>query len=142
MFESVSISNILNFEHSSSYVTALYNNDVKTVERTGLVMGFLEHEVWKSAINIKGGNLLNENVFFTAIAGWTSLLFTRDVNKHGYVSGKVVTSPLFFIGVYDDWRNGMEEYARSQVVAPLKWDVGAPIVGWNSWVSFTVKFLE
>ena len=52
-----------------------------------------------------------------------------------------VQSPRFLVGMYvDDWREGMEEYARSIAVlhpalshkAPSQ---APPIVGWNSWGS-------
>ena len=79
-----------------------------------------------------------------AVAGLNGLEETRDWVEHGWVESDgspesggvhVVSGPLFFVGEFEDWRDGMETYARSQVLKnpDLPDDVEKPIMGWNSW---------
>jgi hypothetical protein len=87
----------------------------------------------------------------SAIAGVNGKLLTRDAQPHGTVTD-VMSSPLLSIGHYDDWRSGMEEFARNQRETgggsasgegdaggkpkPLPAGLGLdarPIAGWNPW---------
>ncbi len=104
-------------------VGAIYNDG----SRNGLIIGSLDHEVWKSAVRFfKDGGV-------RAVAGVTSK-YTHDKELHGSVSGKVVSSPRFVVGNYKDWRAGLERYGdlNAKVKSPLPWTGGVPF-GWNSW---------
>jgi hypothetical protein len=115
---------------SSYEVTSIYDN----VSRKGLVIGSITHDTWKSAIDYRGspGKLEALTVY-----GGASSSITQDTVPHGIVSGTAVASPRFFVGFYEDWRAGMEEYswANSVAVPPLSWAGGMP-VGWNSWYAY------
>ncbi|MUG65103.1 alpha-galactosidase [Paenibacillus campinasensis] len=115
-------------ELQSYEVTALYQPG----SRQGLILGSVSHDVWKTGIRVKGetiGKLDELNLF----AGAADTM-TRDEQPHGYVKGPRVESPLVFIGSYDDYRRGLEEYGQANTVVapPLAWDGGVPF-GWNSW---------
>lgn len=106
-------------------VTAFYDNTT----RNGLVVGSLEHEVWKTGVYFSGANnKLNQmNVYGGAPCPW-------DVSPHGSVTGNSISSPTMFVGFHDDWRTGMEEFATAnlQFAPKLAWTNGVPY-GWNSW---------
>ncbi len=105
-------------------VTALYNPE----SRNGLVVGAIEHDNWKNAVDLKNGFRQ-----MTVTSGVADKL-TRDVLKHGIVRGKTVDAATVFIGTFDDWREGMEAFADANAVQtpPRAWDKAMP-VGWNSW---------
>ena len=117
---------------TSCYATAVYDD----VSRRGLVMGFLEHDLWKAGVQYRGSKL-------TAVAGLNGEFLTRDVVPHGSVT--TTEAPLLSIGVYEDWRQGMEMYAemqRGDRLVPLPPQltraaegrrVVSKIAGWNSW---------
>ncbi|MDX2065354.1 MAG: hypothetical protein SFX74_06390 [Fimbriimonadaceae bacterium] len=95
--------------------------------RTGLVLGSIDHQRWKSAVKI------HRTTGLRATAGITSK-FTHDTRPHGTVSGKTIRSPRFLVGVYADWRDGLERYGDLNAIIqpPLPWKGGVPF-GWNSW---------
>ena len=155
MYQTRSLSSLLpvnDLVHfSSAYVTAIYDNE----GGSGVVMGSLEHTLWKTGATMKAKR---ENSIFnrhpqqfgvkdlSLRAGVSSLTETHDKIDHMPVTSKLVdggngegvnalTSPLFFVGHFDDWRDGMEHYARAQLAEPAELPEGitAPIVGWNSW---------
>ena len=115
---------------SSYEVTSIYDN----VSRNGLVIGSVTHDTWKSAIDYRG---LSDKLEVLTVYGGASSSVTQDTVPHGAVSGTSVVSPRFFVGYYQDWRAGMEEYgwANSVIAPPLPW-AGAMPVGWNSWYAF------
>lgn len=116
------------FEELTSYeVTAIFDNN----SRHGYVMGSIEHDRWKSGIRMKSTSSCITDIIIEA--GIADSL-TRDRKEHGTFSGKNISSPRFFIGMYDDWREGLEAFAdaNAAVKAPRKWDKAMP-VGWNSW---------
>lgn len=96
-----------------------------------LVMGSLSHDIWKTGIRYTGSkNQINELLLYGGATG----TLTRDGSPHGTVSGESVSSPLMFVGFYDDWQVGMEEFATANtVVTPPKTDGGSVPFGWNSW---------
>ena len=100
--------------------------------RLGLVAGSVDHDKWKSAVIMSGsaGYKLEK---FTCLSGFTNS-YTRDVLPHGKVKGTTVASSRFFVGLYDDWRQGLNEFAEAntKVVPRIKWTGGNPM-GWNSW---------
>lgn len=121
----------LNFDELTSYeVSAIFNN----TSRQGLIVGSVEHDNWKSAVKMTKGefNNIRSLICFGGIADET----TRDSRSHGKVSGKIVKSPKVFIGYFDDWRIGMEQYADvNTIITPKRqWNKAMPF-GWNSWGS-------
>lgn len=116
---------------TSSEVSAVYNQD-----RRGLVVGSLEHEVWKSGITIQTGK--PSSFSLTAFGGYTNQKVTHDVIRHGEVlsADSSCRSPQIMVGYFDDWRLGMEVYGTNNRLteAPViqPWKGGTP-VGWNSW---------
>ena len=121
---------------TSYEVTAIFDNDT----RKGIVVGSVEHDNWKTAIDItntKAG--LGSLVCYGGIAD----TLTRDSKPHGALSGKSIKSPKVLLGVFDDWRTGLNEYGTANaVIAPPKaWDKAMPF-GWNSWgvLQFNLTF--
>lgn len=118
--------------YTSSEVTALYNDST----RSGLVIGSVEHTVWKSGIKVQytGTNQLS----LAAFGGLADSIITHDNIPHGKVSvkGSLCSSPKIMVGMFDDWRAGMEEYAKANTLAEprkiFKWNKATPM-GWNSW---------
>lgn len=104
--------------------TAVYN----AKSRKGIVMGAIDHDTWKNAIDIKRkGTSLK---LFSGVAD----SLTRDHNPHGKVCGRNVSSARFLIGAFDDWRQGLDTYAETnaKVTPPRTWNKAVPF-GWNSW---------
>jgi alpha-galactosidase len=124
--------------YTSSEVTALYNNDTYR----GLVIGSIEHDVWKTGINVKANG--NNSVSVTAFGGLADSNITHDRIPHGLVrtSDTACSSPLMLIGMFSDWRNGMEQYAAHsrylQRPVIFNWTKATP-VGWNSWGALQTK---
>jgi len=104
--------------------------------RKGLVIGSLEHKVWKSGILLQANSA--KSFQLTAFGGYTDPKVTHDLRAHGVVQPEdgTISSPLIMVGYFDDWRSGMEIYgsnnklAEPPMIEPWK---GATPVGWNSW---------
>jgi alpha-galactosidase len=115
--------------NNSAEVGIIFNN----ASRNGFIVGSLEHTIWKSAVKT---NNQNKQASFSAWAGYSEKENTRDSIAHGIVKGDKVVSPKFFVGYYSDWRNGMEQYAKTNRIVEkpyvFAWDKPTP-VGWNSW---------
>lgn len=114
--------------NESYEVAAIYDNET----RRGLVTGSIRHDAWKTGIRLhmgKNGELSSWSVF----GGITSVQ-TRDTLPHGHLYGKKIVSPMIFLGFYDDYRDGLEEYGKANtlIVPSLEWKKGVPM-GWNSW---------
>lgn len=109
---------------TSSYVTSFY--DDSNVSNKGLIMGFLEHNVWKTGIEYDGNKI-------NAIAGTNNILITRDREPHGVVN--ISKTPLLYISINDDWRYGLEDYSKTiERILPFKVNKTLePFSGWNSW---------
>jgi len=116
-------------QNTSGEVGIIFNN----TSRKGFIVGSLEHTVWKSAVKTINAK---KEASFSAWAGYSEKENTRDSIAHGIVKGDKVASPKFFVGYYSDWRNGMEEYAKTNRIVEkpyvFAWDKPTP-VGWNSW---------
>lgn len=125
--------------NTSCEVSAVY--DVNS--RNGLIIGSIEHDNWKSGITIapSGNNRFSK---LEVYAGDVSIR-TNDINdgvhegrpslyKHGSISGQKVSSPRYFFGLYNDWRDGLEELgeATATLAPKLPWDKGT-IFAWQSW---------
>jgi len=115
--------------NTSAEVGLVFNN----TSRNGVIIGSLEHTVWKSAVKTTN---TNNSVALTAWAGFSEQAVTRDAIPHGMVKGSKVLSPKFFVGYYADWRTGLEEYGKANRLTEkpfvFNWDKPTP-VGWNSW---------
>jgi hypothetical protein len=111
---------------TSYEVGAFYDN----TSRNGLIVGSVTHDTWKTAIEATGDSD-NKLDFLWAYAGANS---PWDQLPHSTVKGNKITSPLVMVGYYDDWRDGMEDFANTNAhYAPmLTWNGPAPM-GWNSW---------
>lgn len=119
----------LHFDTLVSYeVTAIFNNK----DRHGRVIGSVEHDNWKTAVEMRRG----DNYLPGALScyGGVADKITRDSKAHGALTGKMIKSPKVFVGYFDDWRNGLEEYGKANaIVTPAKeWSKPVPF-GWNSW---------
>lgn len=101
--------------------------------RAGIVAGSVEHEVWKTGVDMEANQPLNQ---IKVWCGYTAEAVTRDKIEHGTISGNTIKSPKILVGYYNDWRTGMEEYAKANRIAEppyvFNWDKPTP-VGWNSW---------
>lgn len=113
---------------TSAEVGAVYDNDT----RGGLVVGSVEHVVWKTGVTTAAA----ESNTIKATAGYTEEGVTRDKIAHGMVSGSEVCSPLIFVGYFADYRAGLEAFGKANRTAEppfvAKWTNPTP-VGWNSW---------
>lgn len=97
----------------------------------GLVVGSVEHDVWKTGIQIDAlhGTIRNFSVF-----GGIADSATRDNSPHGSVSGNEIHSPKIFLGCFADWRDGMTAYAKANAeTVPPKESVPDVPFGYNSW---------
>lgn len=115
-------------EVTSYEVTAVFGNE----DRRGYVVGSVEHDTWKTAVSGVGsqsGTLQS----LTCYGGVADEL-TRDSKPHGALRGKAIKSPLVLLGFFDDWRDGLEQYAdaNARVAPPKAWEKSVPF-GWNSW---------
>lgn len=119
----------------SSELTAIYDNK----GRSGLIIGSITHDTWKTGISWSGSNdRLN---MLKVFGGFTSARVTHDTIPHGKISGTKLTSPQIFVGYYDDYRDGLEVFghANAAVAPPLAFGSDIPKgvpVGWNSWGAY------
>jgi len=118
------------FSNTSAEVGVVYDN----TSRNGYIAGSVEHEVWKTGV--RSSATPTDGNRMVVWSGYTEESVTRDNIEHGDVKGDIVQSPKIFIGYYNDWRNGMEEYAQANRIAEppfvFNWTKPTP-VGWNSW---------
>lgn len=115
-------------------VTALLNSDT----RRGIILGSVEHDVWKTGISLDTEG--SRRVKSLAVYGGASSNLTRDIRSHGRVKGKSIKSPKIMIGVFDDWREGMETFGDlCALEAPKIKTRGARPFGWNSWGKLQTK---
>ena len=118
----------LNFTKLTSYeATAIFDNNT----RNGLVIGSVEHDNWKTGIDMSASNnTLNSIICYGGVADD----LTRDSKSHGVLKGKMIKSPKIFIGYFNDWRTGLETYANANaaIAPPKAWNKAVPY-GWNSW---------
>ncbi|GEP97590.1 alpha-galactosidase [Chitinophaga cymbidii] len=116
-----------------SEVSVIYNVE----DNRGVVMGSLEQDDWKTGILLKGDNT-GGSAGVTVLSGFSDSAVTHDVMPHGKVLpvNGIVYSPMVMVGFYDDWRDGMETFAKynsrlhPRSVADWK---GPTPMGWNSW---------
>ncbi len=115
-------------EHTSYFVSAVFDNN----SGSAVVAGSVEHDTWKTGVRVwtEGGDV----TFFGAFCGIWSEEYTYDFLPHGSISGTTVGSAKMFLGYFDDWRDGLEEYgaANRKMTGILAWN-GGSIFGYNSW---------
>jgi len=125
-----------NVSNPSAEVSALYHDQ----SRKGFVIGSIDHINWKTGIITAMDN--DKKIGIQAICGYTEESITRDKIPHGYLSGNSISSAKVFFGAFDDWRLGMETYAKlnriSEPPIVFKWNKATP-VGWNSWGAMQEK---
>lgn len=116
-------------------VTSIFNGNTQK----GLVLGSVEHDNWKSAVRIKGSPVLQGHISYLEMYSGATHATTRDhyngyLMPHGSLSGTEVKSARFMVGMFDDWRTGMETYGEiNNIYAPKRaWNGPTPF-GWNSW---------
>lgn len=116
-------------ESISPEVSAAYDGD----SRYGLVAGSVDHDKWKSSVQIFGDYGLRLKKF-RLLSGYADYNVTRDALPHGKVKGQTIASARYMVGMFADWREGMNTFADCNVaVAPrLQWDHGNP-VGWSTY---------
>lgn len=118
------------WQNSVSYeVGALFTPD----DGSGFIMGSLSHDTWKSGVRLKGGfgKIQTAELYCGATDPRTG------DEPHGTVTGEGVESALMFIGVYDNWKEGMNEFAEANTeIQPKRASVTDTVpFGWNSWGS-------
>lgn len=116
---------------SGSEVGAIYN----VADNTGVVMGSLEQDSWKTGFLLKSNG---KSAGVSLLAGFTDSTITHDVIPHGKVLpvDGMVYSPKMMVGFFADWRDGMEIFAQqNRKMHPRSiadWQGPTPM-GWNSW---------
>ena len=125
----------LNRSMTSYEVSALYDG----ASRCGAVFGSIDHEHWKSGIKIEAvsGTSIQKLQLISGIADKQTRddISGYDHQPHGALQGDTVASARFLIGLFDDWRTGMETFADAcATVRPARrdWTHGTPF-GWQSW---------
>lgn len=124
---------LANASFKGSEVSAIYNVE----DNTGLVMGSLEQDEWKTGVLLKA-NGDGKVAAISLMAGFTDSTITHDVIPHGRVLpvNGLVSSPKMMIGFFADWRNGLETFAKqNSALHPRSiadWKRPTPL-GWNSW---------
>ena len=115
-------------------VTALFDSE----SRRGLVIGAVEHTEWKTGIRATTSR--HGAIHTLQLFGGASSAVTRDKLPHGKVVGRSVKSPRMTIGMYDDWREGMEHFGdQCAIFAPKLPSLGPRPFGWNSWGALATK---
>lgn len=118
----------INLAGESHEVTAVIDSE----SGAGLIIGSVTHDTWKTGIRFKGsGNQINKLEVF----GGANTRLTRDKSPHGMVSGSCVESPLIFVGAYNNWQDGLDEYGMANTrMVPMKEAYTEQVpFGWNSW---------
>lgn len=100
--------------------------------RKGLVAGSVDHDKWKSGVQIYGR--YNSRLYKFALQSGFTNETTRDVLPHGKVKGQTVSSARYMVGLFDDWREGFNTFGDCCVaVTPrAEWEGGNP-VGWSTY---------
>ena len=130
----------LRIDSVSFEVTSVFNG----IDRKGLIIGSVEHDTWKTGIRFS--TTYNQYLNKLECYGGITHALTRDINPdktskvHGSILGKLLKSPKILVGMFDDWRNGLDEFGRANalITPPRKWTGGTPF-GWNSWGGMETK---
>lgn len=124
---------------TSCEATALFNVE----SREGLVIGSVDHSVWKSSITVTPNSTnrmrrLVVNAGYVSPRTWDNGNFGNNspMEKHGAVKGSRVVSPKFMVGFFNDWREGLECYGKANTVLCPKLEMKTgdkALFGWQSW---------
>ena len=122
-------------------VTSIFNG----VTQEGLVVGSVDHDTWKTGIRITGSPFQQSHISkLEAFCGVTHPA-TRDhyidstamwfhLQPHGTVKGRFVKSARIMVGLFDDWRTGLETYGEVNAqITPKRPYNGPTVYGWTSW---------
>lgn len=84
-------------------VSAIFNPK----SSNGLILGSIDNNIWKNAI------VCNEdkNIGLSCISGIANTS-THDINDHGYLQGKTVSSDRFVCGFFKDIKEGLIYYGK------------------------------
>ncbi|MBR6249143.1 MAG: hypothetical protein IKQ89_09145 [Muribaculaceae bacterium] len=116
-------------------VTAIFNG----ATQRGMVIGSVTHDTWKSAVRLTGSPLAQGHISKLECFSGVTHPATRDehsgyLQPHGAVKGTRVRSATMMVGLFDDWRTGLETYgAVNAAITPPHPYEGPAIWGWNSW---------
>ncbi len=116
-------------------VTAIFNG----VTQEGMVIGSVTHDTWKSAIRLTGSPLSQGHLSRLECFSGVTHAATRDerngvLQPHGAVKGTRVSSALMMVGLFDDWRTGLETFGEvNAAITPPHPCERTSIWGWNSW---------
>lgn len=120
---------------TSCEVSALYD----VTGRKGLCVGSVEHNTWKTGVEVKtySTNTLSRlQVYGGLVSATTNDMLTDkpQMDKHGAVVGTRVKSPKVFVGLFSNWREGLEAIgdATATLQPKLPWNNGT-IFAWQSW---------
>ena len=107
--------------------------------RYGAVYGSVDHGHWKSGICVEAsrGTSIKKLQLICGMADGETRDHLSDYDKqsHGNLTGDTIQSPRFLLGLFDDWRTGMEQFAEAcATIHPARryWQHGTPF-GWQSW---------
>lgn len=116
-------------------VTAIFNG----VSQQGMVLGSVTHDMWKSAVRLTGSPLSQGHISRLECFSGVTHAATRDerngvLQPHGTVRGATVSSALMMLGLFADWRTGLETYGEvNAAITPKHPCQHTSIWGWNSW---------
>jgi hypothetical protein len=97
----------------------------------GWVLGSVTHDFWKTGIDFRAGSSPGRVDGLSAYGGVATSEGTHDVCPHGAMAGTTIQSPRIFVGFFNDYRTGLEEFGRASaaIAPPLPWKGGPPF-GW------------
>ncbi len=106
--------------------------------KDGFIIGSVNHDTWKSAVSYTGKVAAIDELY---VYSGANTPLTRDQSPHGTVHGASISSATFFVGFYENWKDGMNEYARINTTFTPKREavIATNPIGWNSWGSIQDK---
>lgn len=114
----------------SAEVGVLYN----VQSQSGYIVGSVEQDIWKTGVHTVKNE--DQSITIQAIVGFTGKDINRDDMPHGTLEGNNIRSAKVMIGLFSDWRKGMDTYAAHtqalQHRVVHEWKEHTPIA-WNSW---------
>lgn len=125
----------LNRSMTSYEVSCLFDGTA----RYGAVYGSVDHDHWKNGICVEatGGTSIKKLQLISGMADSETRDHLSDYGnqQHGSLRGDTIPSARFLLGLFTDWREGMERFADAcATVRPARndWTAGTPF-GWQSW---------
>ena len=125
----------LNRSMTSYEVSCLFDGTA----RYGAVYGSVDHDHWKSGVCVEAtsGTSVRKLQLICGMADGETRDHLSDYSSqsHGNLTGDTIQSARFLLGLFDDWRHGMEQFAEAcATIRPARrdWQHGTPF-GWQSW---------